>query len=103
MKKIILPLLVLGLAGCQSATEDFTIASSDSEFSSECIGSNCAIIHFSSPNGNDLVLETDNHIIEITAQPGIAYSYYVWAGDKDTTDEPDLIVHDGDAMVLVAE
>lgn len=105
MKKIVLPLLVmmLGLAGCRSASDDFTIMSTDSEFASECIGANCAVIHFSSPNGNDLVLETDKHVIEITAQPGVAYSYYVWAGDKETTEDADLIVHDGQAMILVDE
>jgi len=105
MKKILLPLfcVMLGLAGCRSASDEYTIASSDVDIMSECIGADCEIIHFASPNGNDLVLETDNHIIEITAQPGVAYSYYVWAGDKDTTDDPDLIVHDGNAMVLVAE
>ena len=105
MKKIVLPLLVmmLGLAGCRSASDDFTIMSTDSEFASECIGANCAVIHFSSPNGNDLVLETDKHVIEITAQPGVAYSYYVWAGDKETTEDADLILHDGQAMILVDE
>lgn len=105
MKKIILPLLVLcvGLAGCRSASNDFTVASSDTEFESDCIGSDCAIIHFSSPNGNDLVLETAHHIIQIDAQPGVAYSYHVWAGDKSMSDDADLIVSDGQAMVLTDE
>ena len=105
MKKILLPLLVmmLGLTGCRSASDDFIVQTDDTEFVSDCIGSDCSIIHFSSPNGNDLVLETDRHIIEITAQPGVAYSYYVWAGDTDTTRDADLIVHDGQAMVLINE
>ncbi|MBE6461418.1 MAG: hypothetical protein E7006_01070 [Alphaproteobacteria bacterium] len=105
MKKIFLPLLVLmlGLAGCQTSSDDFTVVSSDAEFESDCIGANCAVIRFSSPNGNDLVLETSRHVIQIDAQPGVAYSYYVWAGDKDTTDDADLIVRDGQAMVLTTE
>lgn len=105
MKQIFLFLLIatVGLAGCRSASNDFVVETEDTEYAADCIGANCAIIHFSSPNGNDLILETDRHIIEIAAQPGVAYSYYVWAGDKETTDDADLIIHNGNAMVLIEE
>ena len=98
MKKLILFLFVASLAACQSATQV-------EEYNDEttCVGENCAIINYSMPNGNDLVLETAHHKIEIAAQPHVKYGYYVWAGDKDTSDEPDLVVEDGTAMVLVEE
>ncbi len=101
MKRIILPLLVLscGLAGCQSANDEIIIA----EPETECIGRQCEKLKYSMPNGNDLVLETAHHVIEITAQPDTAYSYYVWTGGKGTESDPDLIVEDGTAMVLVEE
>ncbi len=60
-------------------------------------------IKYSMPNGNDLVLETPKRIIQIEAQPGKSYDYYVWTGDKSYDDDPDLIVQDGVAAVLVEE
>jgi hypothetical protein len=98
MKKLILFLFVASLAACQSATQV-------EEYNDEttCVGENCAIINYSMPNGNDLVLETAHHKIEIAAQPNVKYGYYVWAGDKDTSDDPDLVVEDGTAMVLIEE
>lgn len=98
MKKLVLFLFVASLAACQSATQV-------EEYNDEttCVGENCAIINYSMPNGNDLVLETAHHKIEIAAQPNVKYGYYVWAGDKDTSEDPDLVVEDGTAMVLVEE
>ena len=96
MKRILLLLSVVGLAACQSAT----VPESDAP---ACVDADCQIVHYSMPNGNDLVLETANHIIQIQAQPDVKYGYYVWAGDKETTDDPDLIVEDGTAMVLTEE
>ncbi|MBQ1997801.1 MAG: hypothetical protein II238_05130 [Alphaproteobacteria bacterium] len=91
-------MFVASLAACQSATQV-------EEYNDEttCVGENCAIINYSMPNGNDLVLETAHHKIEIAAQPNVKYGYYVWAGDKDTSDDPDLVVEDGTAMVLIEE
>lgn len=106
MNRLILPLLVmmLGLAGCHTASNEYTVESMDIDATSECVDSNCSIIHFESPNGNDLVLETAHHVIQIDGQPGVSYSYYVWAGDKDMeSDDADLIVQDGQAMVLITE
>lgn len=96
MKKITLFLLVGILAACQNATNDI-------ENETACVGDCQQIIHYSMPNGNDLVLETPRHIIQIEAAPNVKYGYYVWAGDKETSDDPDLIVEDGNAMVLVEE
>ena len=96
MKRIYLIFMVALLAGCQTATEP---VSNDID----CIGSNCEIVRYSMPNGNDLVLETSNHVIQIEAQPNVKYGYYVWAGDKPTTEAPDLVIEDGAAMVLVEE
>lgn len=98
MKRLILFLSIATLAACQSAT-----STTESMDESVCVGTNCAIVNYSMPNGNDLVLETAHHKIEIAAQPDVKYGYYVWAGDKETTDDPDLIVEDGTAMILVEE
>lgn len=102
MKKIILPLLVvmLALAGCRTASDEST---SYADAGNECIGENCAVIKYDTPNGNDLVLETDHHVIQIAAQPETKYSYYVWTGGKTTADDPDMIVEDGNTMILVEE
>lgn len=91
---------VLALAGCQT-TYDEVIVEPDTQM--DCVGANCEIVRYDSPNGNDLVLETDRHIIQIVANPGTKYSYQVWTGDKDTSTDPDLVVRDGNAMVLVEE
>ncbi len=104
MKRIfILPVVMgamLNLAACQMATEPI-VAELDSV--SECVGADCEIIHYAMPNGNDLMLETAGHVIEITANPGTPYAYYVWAGDKTTADDPDMIVDQGAVMVLTQE
>ena len=102
MKTKILPFVVmmLALAGCRSASDEMY---SETDIAGECIGNDCAVVRYASPNGNDLVLETKKHVIEIQAQSGTPYSYYVWTGGKGTSDDPDLIVSDGDAMVLVEE
>ena len=95
---------MLGLVGCRTASDEYTVETVDVNATSECIDTDCSIIHFASPNGNDLVLETAHHVIQIDAQPGVPYSYHVWAGDKDmTSDDADLIIHDGQAMVLINE
>ena len=103
MKKIFFPMLglMLVLAGCQSASQEGVLP--ESSVANECVGANCAIVRYASPNGNDLVLETDRHIIEIQAPANVPYTYRVWAGEKSTTADPDLVVHDGQAMVLVEE
>lgn len=88
------------LAGCQSSSGRFE---EDSSVMTSCVGDKCSVVSYTSPNGNDLVLETSKHVIEIQAQQDVPYSYYVWTGGKDTSEDPDLIVKDGQAMVLVEE
>ena len=102
MKKIILPLagVMIVLAGCQSSSNKFE---ADSNVITSCVGDKCSVVSYTSPDGNDLVLETAKHVIEIQGQQDVPYSYYVWTGGKDTSDDPDLIVADGQAMVLVEE
>lgn len=102
MKKIILPLMgaMVILAGCQSSSNEIV---EQPNIADSCVGTNCAVVRYSTPNGNDLVLETAKHIIEIQAPTNVPYSYYVWAGDKTTADDPDLVVEDGKSMVLVEE
>lgn len=102
MKKIYLPFLVLmlALAGCRSSSDE--IVAGQQGFN--CADENCEVIRVESPNGNDLVLETSKHVIEVQAQSGdVPYSYYVWTGNKSTSEEPDLVVEDGNTMVLVEE
>lgn len=101
MKRIILLPIVMGvmlnLAGCQTTSEPVFV---EQEVASECIGADCSIIRYAMPNGNDLMLETANHVIQITANPGTPYNYYVWAGNKTTADDPDMIIDQGNAMIL---
>ena len=99
MKRNILFLLVaaLAFAGCRSGgvpADDVV----------DCI--NCGdvnMVQYSMPNGNDLKLETAHHVIQIDAQPGKTYNYYVWTGEKTYDDDPDIVVQDGTAAVLVGE
>ena len=55
------------------------------------------------PNGNDLKLETDRHVVHVTADPNTNYAYYVWTGDKSYDDDPDIMVENGEAYVLTIE
>lgn len=57
-------------------------------------------IKYSVPETGDLTLETRHHVIQIQGQPDTAYEYRVWAGGKNYADDPDLIVEDGNIMVL---
>ena len=95
MKRILLFLSVVVLAACQGTTPD-----DSSSVNPECIGQNCEIVRYSTPNGNDLVLETSEHVIEIEAEPGVKYAYYIWGGDKSTDEKPDLIIKDGQPVTI---
>lgn len=103
MKRIILPLMgvMMVLAGCQSSSDEIIVE--QPSIADACAGASCAVIRYSAPNGNDLLLETQKHVIQIAAQNDTPYSYYVWTGGKTTADDPDLIVEDGTAMVLATE
>ena len=98
MKKNILFLLVAvaAVAGCRS--NDAPVDNAD------CIKcGDVNMVQYSMPNGNDLKLETAHHVIQIDAQPGKQYDYYVWTGEKSYSDDPDLVVQDGAASVLIEE
>lgn len=96
--------MVFALGGCASDAERATVreyAYVDDEYV-ECTD-NAPVIAYSTPNGNDLVLETAHHVIQIDARPNVAYGYYVWAGDKTYESDPDLVVEDGTAYILQGE
>ena len=57
-------------------------------------------IRFSTPRGNDLVLETPGYVLQVEGTPNRRYDYYVWTGEKKYSDDPDLIIQDGVAAVL---
>lgn len=59
-----------------------------------------SVIKYSVPNDSDLVLETAHHVIQIQGNQNQPYAYYVWAGGKDYTADPDLIVDEGVPAVL---
>lgn len=60
-------------------------------------------IKYSVPRDGDLTLETRHHVIQIHGDPNAKYEYRVWAGDKTYDDDADLIVDDGNIMVLKSE
>ena len=103
MRKKILPImgLMLALAGCQSASDEMYY--DNMGMVNACDGSDCAVVQYSTPNGNDLVLEPAKHVVQIQAQPNVPYSYYVWTGGKSMDSDPDMIVQDGETMILVEE
>lgn len=111
---------MFAVAGCQSRDTleydeyDEYLASFGCNGGNACVGANRARfidadterekqseIRFSRPNGNDLVLETSGYILQVEGAPNKKYDYYVWTGDKDYSDDPDLIIQNGTAAVLV--
>ncbi|MBR4859799.1 MAG: hypothetical protein IKV10_00695 [Alphaproteobacteria bacterium] len=96
MKKYLFAILLLGLTGCMSGMPE------NIEVPVVCAG-DCSDVNFSTPNGNDLKLETEHHVIHIMAQPDSNYAYYVWTGDKTYDDDPDIKIENGDAYVLTNE
>jgi len=61
------------------------------------------MIQYSTPNGNDLRVETSRHVVQIDGQPNKKYDYYIWAGEKTYADDPDIIIQDGTASVLIEQ
>lgn len=104
MKKNILFLLLamVAVAGCRSGNAP--VDNANAIDSIECVDcGDVNIVQYSMPNGNDLKLETAHHVIQIDGVPGKQYDYYVWTGEKSYADDPDIIVNDGVAAVLVEE
>ena len=101
MKRNILFLLIaaVAFAGCRSGD-----APVDNVEYVDCVDCGTVnMVEYSMPHGNDLKLETAHHVIKIDAQPGKVYDYYVWTGNKTYGDEPDIVVQEGNAAVLVEE
>ena len=101
MKRNVLFLFIaaIAIAGCGSSNAPVD----DTEYA-DCM--NCGDVQFvrySMPNGNDLKLETDHHVIKIDGKPGQQYDYYVWTGEKTYDDDPDIVVQDGTASVLIKQ
>lgn len=113
MQKHILLLSILTLAACTSDAPTRPIYSAAPAYDTgdieyECGQCGAAVapapvtqVEFSTPRGNDLLLETPRHIIHVTGQPNVPYAYGVWLGDRDMTDDPDMVVAGGAAAILV--
>ena len=109
MKRNILFLLIaaLAFAGCQSNDVPVdNVEYVDDTIDSVVTCTDCdgvQVVPYSMPNGNDLKLETAHHVVQIDGKPGKQYDYYVWTGEKTYNDDPDIIIQDGTAAVLVEE
>ena len=104
MKRNILFLMVaaLAVAGCRS--QNAPVEGVDNVEYIDCVNCNGAdMVQYSMPNGNDLKLETAHHVIEVQGQPGKQYDYYVWTGEREYSDDPDLIIQEGVAAIRVEE
>ena len=101
MKRYLYLFLTLCVAGCASNGVPPAVESDIVDMQPICT-ENCGVA-VTMPNGNDLMLETPNSIIHVTATPGVPYEYRVWTGDKTYDDAPDVVVSDGDAYVLENE
>ncbi len=111
MKKIFILLCVGSLCGCRGGANVAPVYYDEYDFMeyddasprAQCATGNCSDVAVSAPSGNDLRLETNHHVIQIDGVPGTRYTYYVWTGGKPTSDDPDVIVDDGVAAILVEE
>ena len=114
MQKHIILLSTLFIAACSAPQPQYMYAdvpaydTGDIEY--QC--NNCAnavvdaptpvsVVKFATPNGNDLVLETERHIIQISGQKNVPYAYGVWLGNREMTDDPDMVVSGNAAAILV--
>ena len=61
------------------------------------------VIKYSTPNGNDLKVETSHHILKVEGVPNKSYDYYIWAGDKTYADEPDVVIQDAGPSLTVKD
>ncbi|MDE6477818.1 MAG: hypothetical protein K2L94_01050 [Alphaproteobacteria bacterium] len=106
MKKYLLSVIVLGLAGCQSDAPDVQYYPDDVEetvyvtaapmAAGQTWGANddfAYLVPDNQPNG--LILETAHHIIQIEPVANEKYAYVVWNGPKSMADTPDLIIANG--------
>lgn len=111
MKKnyILLFVGVCMLCGCQprTAPTEYVEYADDIEYQTVVMPQpdvqSASVVKYSVPRDSDLTLETRHHIIQIEGNAATPYEYRVWAGDKTYADDPDLIVDDGNIMVLQSE
>ncbi len=112
MKRNIMPLFVFVglLAGCRSdnTPTEYVEYTDDVQYDVAAVvpcdtASSASQVKYSVPRNGDLTLETRHHVIQIQGNPDTAYEYRVWAGGKTYDDDPDLIVDDGNIMVLQNE
>lgn len=112
MQKHIILLSTLFIAACSAPQPQYMYAdvpaydTGDIEYQCNNCGNTSddtpvSVVKFATPNGNDLVLETERHIIHITGQKNVPYAYGVWLGDREMTDDPDMVVGGGAAAILV--
>lgn len=110
MNKTILPIIIVSMAlsACTRKSDTYTQDYMTDTTFVECaeavaLAPAQSAVRYSVPNNSDLFLETAHHVIQIEGAQNQSYKYYVWAGGKDYADDPDLIVEDGAAAVLVEE
>jgi len=111
MKRNIIPLFVFVglLTGCRSdnAPTEYVEYADDMQYQTVVVPyegtPSVSQVKYSVPRDGDLTLETRHHVIQIQGNPDTAYEYRVWAGNKTYGDDPDLIVDDGNVMVLQAD
>ncbi len=100
---------VVALCGCvsHSAPTEYVEYADDVEYQTVVIDqpdvTTASQIKYSVPRDGDLTLETRHHVIQIEGNPNTSYEYRVWAGNKTYSDDADLIVNDGNIMVLQPE
>lgn len=102
-------LLAVVMAGCHQSSEQIVVDDSYYEYEQVYtqpiyINEPTQLTHISADLNRDLVVETDNHIIQMVGNPGTKYKYYVWTGNQDiNTADPDVIVDQGTVMVRTDE
>ena len=110
MTKIKFPLMIMAviLAGCQADhynnteyveyadymdnVEYVPVAYRETAAQTAPCDDATSVVRYSVSPSGDLILETRHHVIQVDGAPGKQYAYYVWAGDKNYTDTPDLTV-----------
>lgn len=103
MKKLFLFFLVaITVAACHRASDEIVVDNAyyESDTVVEYVDSNVPVAARVGANlDRDLVVETDNHIIQMVGKPDTKYEYRVWIGNTDVNADPDVIVNRGTVMV----
>ncbi len=106
MKKLnLLFLVAITMAACHRASDDFVVDNmyyeSDTvvEYVQPVRPAVSAATRIGANLDRDLVVETNNHIIQMVGEPDKKYEYRVWIGDTDVNADPDVIVNRGTVMV----